>query len=280
MSRLSRRLSRICRIAVSAIFPPKCAVCGAVTGSETDGCLCDSCNSAFAKEFVTVCPSCGNAPSSCICVPDICGSEYDRSPFTAIMPLTFIGYYTGYAEGSVVAALVYKMKRKQTAEARLFFARILAEAVARSLLAMGERCAEYTVTFIPRSRSAFAEYGFDHMEAISRRVAEMLGCRYASLLLRDGGSAQKELSAEERTANAYKSISANAAKGVDIRCAKIILLDDVITTGATMRAAIGCLSFAGASVILPASLMISKTRKKRTRDPAVGSDRHGKSARG
>lgn len=272
MNKLPVKLGNLCRIVSGAILPPKCAVCGAVTGFRVDGCLCDNCNSAFAKEFVTVCPSCKKTPASCICVPDICGSEYDRSPYTEIMMPVFIGYYTGYTKDSVVAALVYRMKRKQTAEARLFFARILAEVIAKSFLKKGESYGDYIVTFIPRSKSAFAEYGFDHMEVISKRVAGMLGCRYAPLLLRGNASAQKELTAEERTANAYGSISANAANIGYIRNSKIILIDDIITTGATMRAAISSLSFAGASVIVPASIMISKVQKKHPRDTDSSND--------
>lgn len=252
----------ICQKIVSLLFPPKCPLCGEVTGSRIYGALCDKCRITFADNYVTICPRCNNRADLCKCAPDVVGSEYDRSPFTDVMPLIFDGYYVGY-DGTSVSALVYKMKRNRKSGAAMFFAGIIATRISRVLAICNISPEDMTVTFIPRSRAAYNEYGFDHMETISKRVAEMLGCKYVSLLIRKGGTDQKVLTADERTENATKSILVNPRKTKVINSANLILLDDIITTGSTMRAAVSKLSFAGAKTIIPAAAMISITNKKR-----------------
>ncbi len=250
------------RRAIAYLFPPKCPACGEVTGSSVEGDLCETCRKAFSEEYVTVCPRCGQKSDSCECAPDALGNEWDRSPFTTVLPLIFDGYYTGYDEDSIVASLVFRMKRNRTSDAKMLFARIIAFAVSRELTIRGISPTEFTVTYIPRSKAAFKKYGFDHMETVAKCTAEMLGCKYKSLLIRKGGTDQKALSADERSANAVSSISADPRKKRQIDGAKLIVLDDIVTTGSTMRAAVSKLSFAGADTVIPVAAMISKKKKQ------------------
>lgn len=262
MSRSGMKIRSLFRKVLSYIYPPKCPVCNKVTGSVNEGILCGECISAFAEDFTVICPVCKKKPDECECTPNVSGNEWDHSPYTTVMPLIFSGYYTGYCESSVVSTLVYRMKRQKDLGAKLFFARILAETVMRFLTVTKTETDGLIVTYIPRSEAAFNKYGFDHMETVARRVSEMLGARFVRLLKRDGGVLQKELSGEERKANAYNTVSVDPAKAPLIHGSKILLIDDVITTGSTMRAAVSRLSLAGADTIIPAAVMISMTKNK------------------
>lgn len=262
MMKLLYRFHGILRILANLLFPPVCPACGKISGSFTDGELCKACRTKFEEELVTVCPRCNGTPETCRCVPDLLGSDSDRSPVTEIKPLTFSGYYTGFDDDSVVSSLVFNLKRDHSSGAGLFFARMMVQTVSRNLVLWGIPREDIVVTYIPRSDAAYDEHCFDHMDIVATQVARMLGCRKEKLLSRSGGTVQKKLSQSERETNAAETISVNPKTAKKIKGAKILLLDDIITTGSTMRTAVSRLSLAGAELIMPCSAMLSKTKKK------------------
>ena len=247
---------------LSLLFPPRCPCCGEISGSDINGALCSSCHEKLKTDYISVCPECHHKPANCICAPDVLGNDWDRSPFTTVYPLIFDGYYTGYDKDSAVSSLVYRLKRQSSSGADLFFARIIAGVVLRELTIRNLSPADFIVTFVPRSRTAFIKYGFDHMESVAKHTAKMLGCRYAPIFSRVGGTDQKTLSADDRITNAVTSITLPPKNKKLVKGAKLILLDDIVTTGSSMRAAVSKLSFADADTIVPVTAMISKTGKK------------------
>ncbi len=255
-------LRKILRTLSLLIYPPKCPLCGSVTGSKFDGELCNSCRDLFQREFISPCPKCGENPNNCRCIPDFPDNESDISPYTTVTPLVFSGYYTGYDEKSPVSSLVYRMKRDRSSGAAILFGRTVARSVLRYLISNKLDPEDFTVTYIPRSDSAMKKYGFDHMKTVSSTVAELLGCKTELFLKRYGGTEQKALTANERRDNAEETIAVNPRKDRLICGSKVILLDDIITTGASMNVAISALSFAGASLIIPCCVMVTRTKKK------------------
>lgn len=263
MSTFKTTVIECLRTALNLLFPPVCPACGKVTGSLIDGELCETCREEYAEVFVTVCPRCGMEVGECQCLPDVLGKDSDRSPYTAVHPLIYSGYYTGFDVENIVARTVFNFKRDGTCGGGYLFARTIAQSVSRYFALNKITTDGFCVTFIPRSKLGLDEHGFDHMEIVAKEVARLLGARYERLLARRGGTAQKKLTGAERRENASRSVILNPRMADKIRGKKILLLDDIITTGSTMRAAVSKLSFAGASVIIPASAMISmKTRDK------------------
>jgi len=262
MPNLLNRFRGVLRSLSNLLFPPVCPACGKISGSFIDGELCESCRAEFAEEFVTVCPHCKSTPEACRCVPDLLGNDSDRSPFTEIKPLTFSGYYTGFDEDSKISSLVFNLKRDHTSGAGVFFARMMVQTASRNLALWKIPRENIILTYIPRSDAAYDEHCFDHMDIVATHVARMLGCRKAKLLSRHGGTAQKKLGLTERESNAAETISINPKAAEMIKDSKILILDDIITTGSTMKTAVSRLSLAGAELIIPCSAMISKTKKK------------------
>lgn len=98
------------------------------------------------------------------------------------------------------------------------------------------------LVFVPVTAEAYRRRGFDHMEAVAREASRACGAPMVDALLKHGSADQREFSREERLASsrdAYEVVE-------DVRGARLLLLDDVITTGATVGAAAAALKRAGA----------------------------------
>lgn len=105
------------------------------------------------------------------------------------------------------------------------------------------------VCAVPLHWSRLFWRGFNQAEVLARPLATALGVRYASLLRRRrGGHSQVGRSAEERRAALASAFSALHAPR------HVLLVDDVVTTGATISACCSALSAAGAERVSVACL--------------------------
>lgn len=100
------------------------------------------------------------------------------------------------------------------------------------------------VTWIPGRAGDVKNRGFDHAEVLARGVGARLGLPVVPLLQPAGPKAdQTGLDSAQRWENLKGAFVARNAHG------GVVLVDDVMTTGATIRAGAGALSAAGASRI-------------------------------
>lgn len=103
------------------------------------------------------------------------------------------------------------------------------------------------VVHIPTATSRMRMRGYDQAALVARLCARQAKLRHVPLLIRLGHQRQVGLSRRERLSqleNAYR-IKNNA----QVRDAHIILVDDVVTTGATLEAAARTLKAAGAKKV-------------------------------
>ena len=105
------------------------------------------------------------------------------------------------------------------------------------------------VAFVPATRQARVRRGFDHGRAIAEHVARCLGAQLVESLVRASALDQRALGRDARAANAAGTFS--AAGGV---CGRVLLVDDVFTTGATLDAAASTLLDAGADAVRVAAV--------------------------
>lgn len=87
--------------------------------------------------------------------------------------------------------------------------------------------------FVPATEGAYARRGFDHMELVSRELSAIAGIPLLDVLVRSSHKDQRELGREERSRNLAGTIGViDDVSGLDL-----LLADDAVTTGASMREA-------------------------------------------
>lgn len=110
--------------------------------------------------------------------------------------------------------------------------------------------AAFTVTWVPLSEERLKQRGYDQARLLAQALTEELGLEPPLPLLRKrrNTAAQSSLTGEEaRRANikgAYEVLDPALVRG-----AHILLVDDVVTTGATLTACAGVLRRAGAAEV-------------------------------
>jgi len=104
------------------------------------------------------------------------------------------------------------------------------------------------VTWAPTSRRRRRRRGFDQAELVARRVAAQLGVPCRRLLERQGGVAQTGLDRATRLHGPVFRASP-AATGQ-----RVVVIDDVATTGSTLRSAEAALQSAGARSVQRAAV--------------------------
>ncbi len=207
-----------------ALWPARCAGCD-LPGTL----LCPACRRDLALvDQSEACPRCG-APDGLHGCAECCRSEFT------------------FASARCAGILEWPLSRmvtlhKDAAELRLtaLLARLLADAA-------GEWCDwAQAVVGVPASPGAFARRGFDHGALLAAEFAHVTGVPALEVLRALPRRDQRQLSRESRGTNAGASIGYLRPTPVPSR---ILVLDDVMTTGATMEAAACALMSAGAGEV-------------------------------
>lgn len=144
--------------------------------------------------------------------------------------------FTGRAR-KVVLALKYGNRRQ--------VARHLAGLVVNAVVANGDHERVDVVTWAPTGADRRRGRGFDQAELVARVVARQLGvpCRRVLERTAQSGPQTGRTRAERLHGAAFR-----AHPGVGGR--RVLVVDDVVTTGATLRAAAAALGSAGAEALL------------------------------
>ncbi|MEN9751409.1 MAG: hypothetical protein RLZZ600_456 [Actinomycetota bacterium] len=100
--------------------------------------------------------------------------------------------------------------------------------------------------------------GFRPVPLILRR----LGIRSAGVIKRSRGRDQRGLTLYQRALNVAGLFRVPTSLYVALRGARVMLVDDVVTTGATLREAVRALEAAGASVVCAIALVRIAPRRK------------------
>lgn len=113
------------------------------------------------------------------------------------------------------------------------------------------------ITFIPSSRESLKKRGFNQCEVICKFVSNDCNVPYKSLMYKEiNGRDQIGLDTIKRWQNVKDSFKMK--KSVDINGKRILLIDDVITTGATAFYGAKCLKNSGALEVY--ILTVAKSR--------------------
>lgn len=128
---------------------------------------------------------------------------------------------------------------------------VLAELIAASLPL--QQKAVHVVP-IPTTKRSFRQRGFGHAEEIGRCLAKISDWHYDNVLFNDSKIVQKGLSLNQRLANIKKHLGLRSKTIIDPQ-ATYLVIDDITTTGATLKQARYLLNRAGAKKVICLAIM-------------------------
>lgn len=119
------------------------------------------------------------------------------------------------------------------------------------------------VTFVPTAKSAVRRRGFDNSEYLAKTTAKKLGLPFDKTLTRSSQSKDSpELTREERLASVKGVFSvSDSLKAEALKDKSVLLVDDVLTTGATASECAKVLKGLGAKKVTVAVLCRTELRK-------------------
>ncbi len=233
------------------LFPRRCRYCGEVIDLRRE--LCDTCRPDDCRVTGDVCPRCGCEKAACNCRPGKPFYEQVAAPF----------YYEGAAEKAL-----HRLKFGKRPEA----ADVLAEEMARCLQ---ERYEGYTFdvcTYVPLTKKGLKQRGFNQSELLAKTVAEQAGIPLKALLQKDYETPmQHRLRSLERSGNLLGAFSVPEGETAALQNARVLLVDDIKTSGATLNECAKTLLIAGAAEVF--CLTAAVTRLRRGRNAPENPDR-------
>lgn len=134
---------------------------------------------------------------------------------------------------TAVKDLIFTLKSSPDKNCEKFWADELSAFILDYFGKKGIDKSEFILTYPPRTKQSVKQYGFDHMKGLCRRVAEKTGMKFETVFSHRGRKIQKKLNSSERDINA--KISFSILPGSVVKGKKYLIVDDVITSGSTVR---------------------------------------------
>lgn len=230
-SRLLQGLRIVAHDGIDLLFPPRCLHCARVGWS-----LCPACAQLVQPIGDAICAQCGRPQPAPVqqCL------QCQQLPPSALQAVRIAALHHPPLR-EAIHALKYEDRRE------------LAALLARYLVATAQplpwlqRETLAGVIPVPLHQERLAERGYNQAELLAAAYCEQMGSPLRShwLTRQRATHSQVGLNAAERQTNVASAFIAAPA----VRGKTLLLIDDVYTTGATMRACAAALAVAGAATI-------------------------------
>lgn len=212
------------------LFPTRCALCGSPVGKAVEDGLCPDCRTLIQRDRARC------LRRSLLYLDVICATEYS---------------------GAVRGALLRVKERGKNAAVGA-----MARMAVAAYEAQKDGFTPDVVTFVPSSALREHTRGFTLPEEMAKYTAGRLGVPCRPLLGHTLLSArQAGMHKQQRRAHAEHSLSVRQTAAAEIEGKRILLVDDIIASGATMNQAARLLREAGASEVV--GLALAKSTKDR-----------------
>jgi ComF family protein len=228
---LSGQVRGLAGAILDLLFPPRCAVCKRVGGDQ----LCSACLAEFVPVGDATCPVCGDLHSgACLCWR--CRDE--RPAFSRVQ--------SGFRFEGRVRQAVHALKYRK--------GEMLAAPLAGALAEVVPAPASFVLCAVPLHAARQAERGYNQAGLLTDELVRLWGMpRLPPAALKrirptDSQVGQDYAARRENVRGAF------AACSELVRDHRVLLIDDVCTTGATMNACAGALLAAGAGSVAGVTL--------------------------
>lgn len=220
------------------VFPQLCLICSGENLAD-DALVCDRCWSKATGDSHLLCLSCGQP------LGDALSCEYCKD--SAVIPVAVLGHYQ-----DPLQEIIHQFKYSGYSR--------LGDSLAKKLIDNHihtfERLRPNLTVPIPLDSYRLRRRGFNQAAVLSDIVSKKLKIVIAEQLLVKSRKTkdQTRLDFERRAENLKGAFTVTERIAPD---AKIILIDDVFTTGATMREGLRAITEAGGKVVMTAAIAVA-----------------------
>ena len=208
-----------------------------------DMAYCPECYKRFEAAKMNDCSRCAKPLPECSCTNDFLKTHFVKGLVKVFR------YRPSEKENAPENMLVYFVKREERYDVMKRAVKELRMAIENSYQVDGN----FVFTSVPRRKRAILEYGVDHAAKMAKSLAKEFSAEYLPILSSRARTPQKTLSRTERLKNAQFVIR----RDVDLTEKTVILIDDVVTTGASMATAAALIRSLGCKKIYGACLGIA-----------------------
>jgi ComF family protein len=236
LATVGARAAAVARLAIEFLLPRACAVCGSLLDEHERGVVCGRCWSRADPLPAPRCERCGHPNQRATCAWCHLLPSYVR----AARSVCWMHRGSG---AEIVHALKYGGWHA--------IADGIAERMARLSWPEDVREERSVIVPVPLSVSRLRERGYNQ----SARIADALASRWGipargDLLIRARATeTQTKLTPEQRLANVSNAFRVAARAASAFRNAHVVVVDDVITTAATLNACAAALFAGGARIV-------------------------------
>lgn len=220
---------------------PKCVGCGTRL-SINEGPLCSVCLEEYENVKERNCSICAKRLEMCTCSNKYLEAHYVRK-------LVKVYRYV-HRDDLPTNRLIYSLKRDNRKDVLDFLTDELASALSNSV----NNLDECVFVNVPRRRKTALKYGIDHAQLLAKSLAKRFSAVHYQPLVSKTKRAQKKTFGSERIKNAEFSLK---RKAKSLKGKTVIIVDDIVTTGASMGACAALIRALGTKKIIGAAISIA-----------------------
>lgn len=228
---------------LNIIFTRRCGICGDICPINKN--LCEKCEREPNRIEGKICMQCGHEKDDCSC-------ENNRFIFYESVCAPF--YHRGGARNAI-----FRLKFRNRKE--------LADSIGKEMVkCIAERYKGYDfdiITFMPSCKTTMKERGYNHAALLAEVIADTMNIPCLPLINKDIETApQHRLPLFRRTGNLAGAFSFNEVALSDVEDMRVLLCDDIKTSGNSLNECAQILLFNGAAEVRCVTFCISGGEKE------------------